>query len=528
MGWLGLGPASLARRARRGAPPAISATAAPALGGLADGDAVQDGLSAGALDATSYASTEGAIVSVAATVTIDGMPGALTDTVSAGDIVSVVITVADDAGNSRAFLAGAQVVAGVAPGLAASQSLSGRRLTITVDSLTGAPAPSTALTALTLDGATVLGDQTGTGPWDYDVPGSASAQTVAWTVAASNFEGTATASGSGVIPANLFAPSPATAPSISGTVAPGETVTLDPGTYTGPPAPTVTVTLGLDGVDVTGDVSGTSYTIPPGTDGQSLTLDSTGSNGIAPDATQSVSETVQPASTWTPADMFGAGESGFAYDLMDLSVANTQSNQGGGVPGDGDPLGYLPDKSPNAETATQNTAAERPVVRIDANGVSRLEFDSDDLFVSTGDMTSGTWSVWMIYEPKGRNFVIINKPNDNNPYLGLGKDGDTSTQMGPGGSTITNYYEIDGVPVSPLNRDNTYDDAQNANLFVMEAFTDAPVAGRTWTDIAIGDYNNLGTFIPPGDVYAWGAINRTLTAAEKADLLAYADRVRGV
>ena len=223
-----------------GAPPAISATVAPALGGLADGDTVQSGLSAGATDTSTYASSEGSITSVTAAVTINGAAGALTDTVSAGDIVSVTITVADDAGNSRAFLAGARVVAGVAPGIAASQSLSERSLTITVDSLTGAPAPSTALTALTLDGANVLGDQTGTGPWVYDVPGSASAQTVAWTVEASNFEGTDTASGSGVIPANLFAPSPATAPSISGPVAPGETVTLDAGTYTGTEPITIT------------------------------------------------------------------------------------------------------------------------------------------------------------------------------------------------------------------------------------------------------------------------------------------------
>ena len=90
--------------------------------------------------------------------------------------------------------------------ITASDSLSGRTLTITVDSTTGVPAPTTALTALTLNGVNVLGDETGTGPWTYEVPDSEDSQTVAWTVEASNAEGSDTASGSEAVAANLFAP----------------------------------------------------------------------------------------------------------------------------------------------------------------------------------------------------------------------------------------------------------------------------------------------------------------------------------
>ena len=164
----------------------------------------------GTVPITNYASTHGAIATVAATVTINGAAEALADTVAAGDTVSVVIMVADDAGNSRAFLAGSQAVAGVAPGITASASTSSRLLTISVDGLTGAPAPATALTVLTLDGADVLADATGSGPWDYAVPDSTAAQTVAWTVEASNTEGTATASGSAAVAPNLNAVSVAT------------------------------------------------------------------------------------------------------------------------------------------------------------------------------------------------------------------------------------------------------------------------------------------------------------------------------
>ena len=98
----------------------------------------------------------------------------------------------------------------VAPTITASDSLSGRTLTITVDSTTGVPAPTTALTALTLDGVDVLGDVTGTGPWAYEAPDSASAQTVAWTVTATNGETPdGTADGSTSVPADLFAPTAA-------------------------------------------------------------------------------------------------------------------------------------------------------------------------------------------------------------------------------------------------------------------------------------------------------------------------------
>ena len=293
MGWLGLGAASLARRSRRGASPAISAIAVPALGGLADGDQVQSGLSAGALDTANYAGADGAIASVTASVTINGAAGALADVVSAGDTVSVVITVEDDAGNSRAFFAGARTVAGVAPGLAVSDSLSGRTVTIAVDSVSGAPAPATVLTALSLDGASVLGDQTGSGPWSYAVPDSAASRAVAWTVEASNFEGSATVSGSEGVAPSLFAPTITSAPTISGTMAPGQTVTLDAGTYSGTAPITITFTLALDGADVTGAVVSGSYTLPAGTEGQSLVYTETASNGIPPDTTQSATETVQ-------------------------------------------------------------------------------------------------------------------------------------------------------------------------------------------------------------------------------------------
>lgn len=172
-------------------------------------------------------------------------------------------------------------ITATAPSVSASDSLSTRTLTITVDTLTPAsPSPTVALTTLTLDGVDVSDDATGTGPWSYVVPDSLSSQTVAWEVTATGSGGADTSSGSEIVAANLSAPSLSVAPSISDlSPSPGDTVTITEGVYTGTPSPTITGTLTLDGVDVSGDMSGADYTVPGGaTIGTDLVWSETASN----------------------------------------------------------------------------------------------------------------------------------------------------------------------------------------------------------------------------------------------------------
>jgi hypothetical protein len=281
-----------------GTPIVITATVSPALGNLRDGDSVQATLSPGALDTGNYASTAGAITAVSATVTINGSAGALTDVVRYDDVVSVSVTVSDAAGTMRDFAAGTRTVAGIAPTITSSDSLNGRTLTVSVDDTTGIPAPVTVLTALTLDGVDVAADITGADPWIYETPSSASDQTVAWTLTTTNAEGSDTAVGAEIVAADLFAPVSQTAPVITGTPAPGNTVTITRGTYSGTPAATLTGTLTLDGLDVTAELSGLDYQIPASAvPGVLLSYSETADNGIAPDAQQAVSVTVVAAET---------------------------------------------------------------------------------------------------------------------------------------------------------------------------------------------------------------------------------------
>jgi len=230
-----------------------------------------------------------------------------------------------------------------------------------------------------------------------------------------------------------------------------------------------------------------------------------------------------PAGVFSPAYLFGAGDKGFAFDLMDLSGANTLANQTGTTPGAGDPLGYLPGMSPNAQTASQSVTSKRPTVQADANGRHFLFFDFDDVLVTTEELSSDTWTAWMVYEADGGDFLIMSNAGEKNPWIGVGQQGSSNTGLYP--STVKSaQYWYDNTSFSGT-RGQSWTAAQGANLAILDTVTDA----EPWPEVVIGDYNNTGgSFSTPGKVYAWGIINRTLTAAERADLLAYADHVRGV
>ena len=101
-------------------------------------------------------------------------------------------------------LEGATGTAPTPPVLAASSSLAGRVMTITVDSLTGEPVPNVTLASLTLNGSNILGNQTGSDPWLYNFSDSGTGQTVAWTLQASNYIDTVTVSGSETVPSYSY------------------------------------------------------------------------------------------------------------------------------------------------------------------------------------------------------------------------------------------------------------------------------------------------------------------------------------
>lgn len=142
-----------------------------------------------------------------------------------------------------------------APTLTPSSGVVGTVFTLSLGAAVGDPAPSLS-GALTLNGLDVTAELSGT---SYT---ATTAGTLEWTVTASNSEGVETASASSVVTAinTLTPPSFTTLPTVtpsSGEV--GTVFTLSLGTAAGDPAPAVSGALTLDGVDVTGEMSGSTY-----------------------------------------------------------------------------------------------------------------------------------------------------------------------------------------------------------------------------------------------------------------------------
>lgn len=90
--------------------------------------------------------------------------------------------------------------------------------------------------------------------------------------------------------------------------------------------------------------------------------------------------------SWSPLELFAASEDGFWLDPSDLSTV--WQDTAGTVPAVvGDPVGRINDKSGNGNNAIQGTAANRPILRQDADGAYYLEFDgSNDSLVVTNAM----------------------------------------------------------------------------------------------------------------------------------------------
>src|SRR6056297_2576183 len=249
---------------------------------------------------------------------------AFTDGVEA-DVALRVITAAFD-GPASATKPVTTAASPVAPTytVEATDSLDGRTLTITTGTATGTPAPTYSV-AVTLDGSPV--SASGSGPWTYEVPSSASSQTVAWTVTATNSAGTDTSSGSEVVASNSTAPTITGRPTISGTTASYNTLTANAAAVSGAPLSTRTWQWERDGTPISG-ATNVSYYLVAADEGATLTVvqtetSSAGSASSESLATSAIGVGVSPlvigSATYTP----GGSGSGPVLDITDLELTGT-------------------------------------------------------------------------------------------------------------------------------------------------------------------------------------------------------------
>jgi len=98
-----------------------------------------------------------------------------------------------------------------------------------------------------------------------------------------------------------------------------------------------------------------------------------------------------------PRSLFAAGEQGAWYDPSDFSTLYQDSAGTTPVTAVGQPVGKILDKSGRGNHASQTTAASRPTLQQDSNGLYYLSFDgTDDSMVTPSINFTGTdkMTVW--------------------------------------------------------------------------------------------------------------------------------------
>lgn len=100
---------------------------------------------------------------------------------------------------------------------------------------------------------------------------------------------------------------------------------------------------------------------------------------------------------FSPRSLFAAGEQGAWYDPSDFSTLFQDAAGTTPVTAVGQPVGRINDKSGRGNHATQSTAASRPTLQQDSNGLYYLSFDGTDDGMATPSINfTGTdkMTVW--------------------------------------------------------------------------------------------------------------------------------------
>ena len=270
-----------------------------------------------------------------------------------------------------------------------------------------------------------------------------------------------------------FAPTITSAPQITGDPAQGSTVTIVEGIYSGSPAPTLTPTLTLDGVDVTANLSGLDYTIPEEASvGEVLEYSETASNGVSPDAQDSVSVTVQDGG-FSPASLFAGGQEGLLLEAFDIDTLFQLSGGTTPVTASGQPVGKMLDKSGNGDHATQATAAARPTYQ---TGPARATLDKvDDRLLATVP-TGGFTGTMVLGTDQGTASYGVNIPAG--PYEIGGRDG----QYFPGTALVGQLIRNGALSAGDAAATEAYFVGEGATASY-GAVTDFESYWRDWSEI---------------------------------------------
>lgn len=146
----------------------------------------------------------------------------------------------------------------------------------------------------------------------------------------------------------------------------------------------------------------------------------------------------EPGFGWSPRALFANGEQGAWYDPSDLSSMNTKHDGSGAVPGVGDPVGYIADKSGRGNHAKQTTDTARPTLQL-ASGRYYLQFDGvDDFLVTSAIDFTGTDKMSVVVGCKADSAT-------DGCYVGLGTD---HTSAGFYLDLATASFQVSATPLA--------------------------------------------------------------------------------
>lgn len=218
---------------------------------------------------------------------------------------------------------------------------------------------------------------------------------------------------------------------------------------------------------------------------------------------------------FTPADLFGASESGGWYDPSDLSTMFQDDLGTIPVTSDGDPVGRIEDKSGNGAHATQVTTSRRPIYR--TNGYSHwLEFDGvDDGFdcfiPTTGPVTLAVGTTILTDTPTGTRVLVSPESSNYLAYSGSSFSWfDNENELGIAVRSPTNSITL-GQPSAVVHRiSDTFTDIWDDYKVYSYAKTLA-VPSRTYSHI--GAFSE-GSAVSRVRMFSIVIINRAITDEE--------------
>lgn len=212
---------------------------------------------------------------------------------------------------------------------------------------------------------------------------------------------------------------------------------------------------------------------------------------------------------FNPASIFAPADDGWYWQP---SLTTTFTDAARTTPTTvGNPVGGVTDLSGKGKHGSQVTASARMTLRQAANGSYYYESDtSEDVLQTAFNIDGKRITLAMAFRPLARTFMLLMNAGAGSPYSALGIEGGAGSQVYPPNSVYFDNVLFTGTTAGEL-----YTAAQSATSVIYDF---NPGAGD-WLNPAIGKYQS-GPFYTPGDTFATLAIDREITATERANITA--------